>query len=224
MVGASRVHGVLGMNGCPVQRGAATAYRYRRQRPRTARTRRIADGYTAHQAPETSMQIRERRTTWAFIRTTYDKTKKRGVATSIGTLPKSADALPQELAEAMTEQERAQAESLVRRMRLAREAYPWPSTSRRLGTRTPATSPRRRMPMTPARRSAGCYRRWSRPVSDGSAVARRRAMRPLFAAAEARHNCVIIELFALRSTRHSARSYTGEAASGRKSRGGQPNL
>lgn len=68
------------------------------------------------------MQIRERRTTWAFIRTTYDKTKKRGVATSIGTLPKSADALPQELAEAMTEQERAQAESLVRRMRLAREA------------------------------------------------------------------------------------------------------
>lgn len=68
------------------------------------------------------MQIRERKTTWAFIRTTYDKTKKRGVARCIGTLPKGADALPRALAEAMTEKERQQAETLLRQVRSARDA------------------------------------------------------------------------------------------------------
>lgn len=68
------------------------------------------------------MQIRERRTTWAFIRTTYDKTKKRGAGRSLGTLPKTAERLPNDLAEVMTEKERAQAEVLLRRVRAEREA------------------------------------------------------------------------------------------------------
>lgn len=68
------------------------------------------------------MQIRERRTTWAFIRTTYDKTRKRGVTTSLGTLPKTADVLPKELAERMTDRERGQAETLLRQMRATRDA------------------------------------------------------------------------------------------------------
>lgn len=68
------------------------------------------------------MQIRERRTTWAFIRTTYDPQRKRGVSRSLGTLSKTADVLPRELAEAMTDKERQQAESLVRQMRSARAA------------------------------------------------------------------------------------------------------
>jgi hypothetical protein len=67
------------------------------------------------------MQIRERRTTWAFIRTTYDKAKKRGVATCIGTLSKQADSLPRELAEAMNEKERLQAETLLRQTCAARD-------------------------------------------------------------------------------------------------------
>lgn len=67
------------------------------------------------------MQIRERRTTWAFIRTVYDKVKKRGVSRSIGTLAKSADSLPRELADAMTDKERLQAEALVRRTRAVRD-------------------------------------------------------------------------------------------------------
>lgn len=68
------------------------------------------------------MQIRERQTTWAFIRTTYDKTRKRGVTTSIGTLSKTADALPKELVEAMTEREKSQAEALLRQARSVRDA------------------------------------------------------------------------------------------------------
>lgn len=68
------------------------------------------------------MQIRERRTTWAFIRTTYDKTKKRGVTRCLGTLSKTADRLPDGLAEAMTEKERTQADMLLRRIRSARDA------------------------------------------------------------------------------------------------------
>jgi hypothetical protein len=68
------------------------------------------------------MQIRERRTTWAFIRTTYDKTKKRGVSRSLGTLPKSSERLPEELAGAMTEKEQAQVEVLLRRVRAERDA------------------------------------------------------------------------------------------------------
>lgn len=68
------------------------------------------------------MQIRERKTTWAFIRTTYDKARKRGVAHCLGTLPKTADRLPDGLAEAMNEKERAQAEALLRRTRSARDA------------------------------------------------------------------------------------------------------
>lgn len=84
--------------------------------------RREMGRYTAHQLTESKMQIRERRTTWAFIRTTYDKTRKRGVSTSIGTLSKRADALPRELAEVMTDQERNQAETLLRQMRSTRDA------------------------------------------------------------------------------------------------------
>lgn len=68
------------------------------------------------------MQIRERRTTWAFIRTTYDPQRKRGVSRSLGTLSKTADVLPRELAEAMTDKERQQAESLVRQARAGRDA------------------------------------------------------------------------------------------------------
>lgn len=67
------------------------------------------------------MQIRERRTTWAFIRTTYDKTKKRGVTRSLGTLHKAAERLPEALVAAMTDKERAQAEVLLRRIRAERE-------------------------------------------------------------------------------------------------------
>lgn len=68
------------------------------------------------------MQIRERRTTWAFLRTIYDKTKKRGVTVSIGTLSKAADALPAELAESMTDGERGQVEALLRQARSTRDA------------------------------------------------------------------------------------------------------
>jgi len=68
------------------------------------------------------MQIRERRTTWAFIRTTYDKTKKRGVTRSLGTLDKNAERLPEALAAAMTEKERAKAEGLLRRISAERDA------------------------------------------------------------------------------------------------------
>lgn len=65
------------------------------------------------------MQIRERATTWAFIRTTYDKVKKRGVTRCLGTLSKTADRLPDALSEAMTEKERAQVDVLLRRIRAA---------------------------------------------------------------------------------------------------------
>lgn len=41
---------------------------------------------------------------------------------SLGTLSKTADVLPSELAEVMTDKERHQAESLVRQMRSARDA------------------------------------------------------------------------------------------------------
>lgn len=68
------------------------------------------------------MQIRERRTTWAFIRTTYSKTKKRGISRSLGTLPKTAERLPDDLVEAMTEKEQVQAEVLLRRVRAERDA------------------------------------------------------------------------------------------------------
>jgi hypothetical protein len=68
------------------------------------------------------MQIRERRTTWAFIRTTYDKSKKRGVSRSLGTLPKTSERLSEELAGAMTEKERAQVEVILRRVRAERDA------------------------------------------------------------------------------------------------------
>jgi hypothetical protein len=68
------------------------------------------------------MQIRERRTTWAFIRTAYDKTKKRGVSRSLGTLPKTSERLPEGLATVMTEKERAQVEVLLRRVRAERDA------------------------------------------------------------------------------------------------------
>jgi hypothetical protein len=68
------------------------------------------------------MQIRERRTTWAFIRTTYDKTKKRGVSRCLGTLPKTSERLPEELAGAMTEKELAQVEIILRRVRAERDA------------------------------------------------------------------------------------------------------
>jgi len=78
--------------------------------------------YGASTTAGLAMQIRERRTTWAFIRTTYDKAKKRGVAHCIGTLSKSADALPREIAEVMTEKERLQAETLLRQMRSTRDA------------------------------------------------------------------------------------------------------
>lgn len=68
------------------------------------------------------MQIRERATTWAFIRTTYDPGKKRGVARCLGTLSKSAERLPQALATLMTDKEQAQAEELLRHVRVARDA------------------------------------------------------------------------------------------------------
>lgn len=68
------------------------------------------------------MQIRERRATWAFIRTTYDKTKKRGVSRCLGTLRKTADVLPASLLEGMTDEEREQAQDLMRRIRAVRDA------------------------------------------------------------------------------------------------------
>lgn len=68
------------------------------------------------------MQIRERKTSWAFIRTTYDKSRGRGVARCLGTLTKTADMLPPALREAMTERERQQAEGLLRKMRSTRDA------------------------------------------------------------------------------------------------------
>lgn len=67
------------------------------------------------------MQVRERKTTWAFIRTVYDKDRGRGVARCLGTLPKSAERLPEELARGLTEKELQQAEALVRQTRQKRE-------------------------------------------------------------------------------------------------------
>jgi hypothetical protein len=68
------------------------------------------------------MQIRERATTWAFIRTTYDPGKKRGVARCLGTLSKSADRLPEALAIVMSDREREQAQSLLAKVRSLRDA------------------------------------------------------------------------------------------------------
>ena len=67
------------------------------------------------------MQIRERKTTWALIRTRYDASKKRGVAKCIGTVSRSADALPEGLAAKLTEDERVQIEKKIREGRAERD-------------------------------------------------------------------------------------------------------
>lgn len=67
------------------------------------------------------MQIRERSTTWALIRTTYDKTRKRGVAKCLGTIPKRMAVLSPELAQELREDERIQIEKVLRDARFRRE-------------------------------------------------------------------------------------------------------
>ena len=68
------------------------------------------------------MQIRERKSTWALIRTHYDKTKKRGVSQCLGTVSKSADQLPEALTALLSVPERQQIEELVWKARVQREA------------------------------------------------------------------------------------------------------
>lgn len=60
------------------------------------------------------MQIRERKTTYALIRTVYDPQRKRGVAKCLGTVPKSASQVPPQLAALLTPAELAQLERLLR--------------------------------------------------------------------------------------------------------------
>lgn len=60
------------------------------------------------------MQIRERKTTCALIRTVYDPQRRRGVAKCLGTVSKAASQVPPELAALLTPTELAQIERLLR--------------------------------------------------------------------------------------------------------------
>ena len=68
------------------------------------------------------MQIRERATTWALIRTKYDKSRKRGVARCLGTISKATAVASQELAAVLSEGERLQVERMLRDFRARRES------------------------------------------------------------------------------------------------------
>ena len=73
------------------------------------------------------MQIRERKSTWALIRTEYDKDKKRGVSRCLGTVSKLATTIPAALAGELIEYEKVQLEKVLReasveRARIASEA------------------------------------------------------------------------------------------------------
>lgn len=67
------------------------------------------------------MQIRERRNSWALIRTVYDKTRKRGVAKCLGTVSKTANCLPEGLQGTLTEQEFSQFEGVFKLARAKRD-------------------------------------------------------------------------------------------------------
>lgn len=77
--------------------------------------------YGVYSQQEMQMQIRERKTTWALIRTRYDKTRKRGVSQCLGTVSKSVDHLPETLSALLSVPERQQIEALIWKARVQRE-------------------------------------------------------------------------------------------------------